>query len=109
MNNLRHHKKIIVNACPIRLADEESNYHLLLNCKVAEEVWSHIIEWFDCSWAFPKSFLEAFEPWYVMLFSVRGRPMWRVTFLAALWTIWKERNSRSSWVKSLQLRRSLKT
>ena len=54
-DNLCRHRKIIVNACPMCLADEESIDHLLWNCKVAQGLWSKVLSRFHCSWAHPRS------------------------------------------------------
>lgn len=35
---------------------------------------------------------EAYEAWKMGVGFQRGRIMWKVTFLATIWTIWKERN-----------------
>lgn len=61
MDNLRRQKIILVNASPMCLADEESVDHLLLRCKVAQEVLAHVVGLFGCHRVFPNSILEAFE------------------------------------------------
>lgn len=45
MDNLRHRGVIVVNACPLRLEDEETIDHLL-NCKVSYLLWRSI---FGCT------------------------------------------------------------
>lgn len=81
MDNLRCRKKIIVNACPMCLEDDESVDHLLIRCKAAREVWSHVLRWFDCSLVFPTTVFEAFDSLHLNLLSARGRIMWRLSFL----------------------------
>ena len=49
MDNLCRRRKIIVNAYPMCLADEESVDHLLLNCRVAKGLWFEVLSWFHCS------------------------------------------------------------
>ena len=61
VDNLHLRKKIIVNACPMYLADEESVDHLLLNCKVAKGLWSKVLNWFHCNWTHPRSIRGLFE------------------------------------------------
>ena len=94
IDNLRRRRKIIVNACPMCLADEESVEHLLLNCKVAKGLWSEVLSWFHCSWTQLRSIRGLFEAWLLEVGSNRGRILWRTAFPALLWIIWKERNSR---------------
>ena len=79
---------------PMCLSDEESMNHLLLNCKIAQSLWMSVVGWFDCSWALPNSLTELFQAWKNPLGGSRGKVMWRLSFLAMIWTIWKERNSR---------------
>lgn len=94
MDNLHSRKKILVNTCPMCLADEELVDHLLLRCRVAQEIWSHVLRLFHCGWVFPNSFLEVFQARDLRCTLVRGRLMWSLSFLAVIWAIWKERNDR---------------
>lgn len=94
VDNLRCRRKIIMNACPMCLADEETVHHFLLYCSVAQELWIGVLSWFDCSWIFPHSINELFESWFLARLSIRGSILWRNAFLAVLWVFWKERNSR---------------
>lgn len=43
MDNLLRRKKILVIACPMCLANEETVDHLLLNCKVAQGLWLAVL------------------------------------------------------------------
>ena len=43
MDNLRRRKVIVVNACSMCLANEESIDHLLLNCPLAQCIWIPIL------------------------------------------------------------------
>ena len=94
MENLRRCKKIIVNACPMCLASEETVDHLLLNCKVTQGLWYEVLSWFDCCWTQPSSILRLFEAWRLEVGSNIWRVIWRTAFLDVAWFIWKERNSR---------------
>ena len=40
-----------------------------------------------------KTLLELFQEWKHPIGVPRGMELWRLSFLAVLWTIWKERNS----------------
>eukprot|EP00268_Persea_americana_P005879 TRINITY_DN1202_c1_g1_i3.p2 TRINITY_DN1202_c1_g1~~TRINITY_DN1202_c1_g1_i3.p2 ORF type:complete len:128 (-),score=24.38 TRINITY_DN1202_c1_g1_i3:48-431(-) len=53
------------------LASEESVDHLLLNCKVAQAVWTSVLVWFDCSWTLSCSLHHLFEAWEMWLGSAR--------------------------------------
>ena len=56
-----------------------------------------IIGGFDCCWVLPQSLPELFQAWKASKASTvdpRGKVMSRLSFLAVIWTIWKERNSR---------------
>ena len=94
MDNLRRRGMTIANGCPMCLRDEESVDHLLLNCKEAQSLWRAVVGWFDCRWVFPKSLIELFQAWKEPIGIPRGKELWRFTFLAVIWIIWKERNSR---------------
>lgn len=81
MNNLQERKKILVNGCLMCLAEAETVNHLLLNCKVAQKLWNSILTWFDCSWLMPTRLSIMFEAWSLLMGSVRGRVMWKHSFL----------------------------
>lgn len=82
-----------VNACPMCLA-EESIDHLLLNCNFAYVIWTSIFSGFHFSAPLHQSVPALFEFWGLGVGSKRGRSMWKLSFLAAIWSIWKERNRR---------------
>lgn len=46
LDNLHKWKTVVVNACPMCLADEESVDHLLLKCKLAQRLWNSVLSWF---------------------------------------------------------------
>ena len=94
MDNLKRRGKILVNACPMCLKDEETIGHLLLRCNNAVKIWNTVINWFGCSWVFPKHVQVLFMAWKSPIGSQKGKEMWKLTFLAVIWHIWKERNAR---------------
>ena len=53
-----------------------------------------IIGGFGCCWALPHSLPELFQAWKVPIGDPRGKVMWWLSFLAVIWTIWKEINLR---------------
>lgn len=92
MNNLGQRKVMMVNACPMCLAEKESIDHLWLNCKTAESMWKLILGWFHCYEPCPNSIPSLFEYW--RMGSKRGKSMRNLSFMAVVWSIWKERNRR---------------
>lgn len=93
-NNLSPREKILVNACPMCLADEDTMDYLLLNCKVAQGLWFAVLSSFGCGWVLPWTIFALFEAWHLAAGPERGRAVWRTAFLGVSWTIiWKERNA----------------
>ena len=60
MDNLTQRGKIVVNACPMCLEDEETIDHLLLRCNGAVKIWNTVISWFGCNWVFPNQIQNLF-------------------------------------------------
>ena len=94
MDNLRRRKMLIVNACPLCLANEESVDHLFLHCKQTKAIWLAILKEFNCSWFIPLSFPDMFHQWACPISTSKGKIMWRLSLIAFFWTVWKERNRR---------------
>lgn len=94
MDNLRRRKRIIVNACHMCLAAEESVDYLLLNCKIAHCIWKSILGSFGVSGVLPAPLLGHFKAWKFVTSSQRGKIMWSSSFYLAIWCMWKERNTR---------------
>ena len=57
-------------------------------------IWSSVLGWFSCIWAFPRSIQDPFKSWKSPISHPRGKEMWNVAFLAVIWTLWKERKAR---------------
>ena len=91
---LKRRGRILVNVCPMCLRVEETVDHLLLNCTKAQFICRSMVEWLDCSWVFLQSLQDLFQAWKAPSGGPRGKELWKLSFLAVLWTIWKERNSR---------------
>ena len=94
MDNLKRRGKIVVNACPMCLKDEEIVDHLLLRCKIAMKIWNTFLTWLGCSWVPPNQIQDLFTALKSPIGSHKGKEMWKLTFLAVIWCIWKERNAR---------------
>lgn len=43
---------------------------------------------------FPQNIQAHFEAWRAPINFPRGKAMWRASFLALVWIVWKERNAR---------------
>ena len=94
MNNLRRGGMVVVNACPLCLKDEEFVDHILLKRNFAHRTWSVVLGWFGFSWVLPNSLSDPFEAWICPSMAPRGKEMWKLSFLAVIWIIWKKRNTR---------------
>lgn len=103
IDNLRRRDRILVNACPMELADKESVDHLFLGCKIAQVPWNKVLSQFDCSRILLHTILGLFKAWNLTSYSGKGKMMLKSPFLGVLWIIWKERNSRCFNGKALDV------
>ena len=83
MDNLRRRNMVVVNACPLCLADEETVDHLLLHCKMTKALWSSILNDFNCCWVLPESLPDFFQQWISPINTSKGKtmsyPFWHVS------------------------------
>lgn len=63
MDNLRRHRVVVINSCPMFLAGEESIDHSLLNWSVAQRIWKAILGWFHYYCPLPYPLPTLFESW----------------------------------------------
>ena len=77
-----------MSACPLCFEDEESVDHLL-KCSFAHRTWNVVLGWFRCSWVLPNSLWDLFEAWFCPSLAPRGKEMWKLSFFAVIWIIWK--------------------
>lgn len=61
---------------------------------MANSIWKTILNWFDYNWVLLRRISALFEAWNLQIGVAKGRIMWRLSFLAIVWAIWKEKNSR---------------
>ena len=94
MDNIRPWNMVVVHACLLCLADEESVDHLLLHCRLTKALCPCIFIDFSCSWVLLQSLPKLFQQWFCPISRFKGKTIWRLSFLAFIWTIWKERNIR---------------
>ncbi|KAL7193974.1 hypothetical protein ACSBR2_025585 [Camellia fascicularis] len=72
--------------------DRETVSHVLLCCTFSWRVWSHIIGWWGVSWVHPGSVVSLISWWTRFRCNNRLKAIWRIIPLAALWSLWKQRN-----------------
>ena len=82
IDNLRKRGKIIVNACPICLEDEENADHPLLQCRCAVKIWNSVLSQFGCSWVMPEGIQQLFEAWNSPIGNPKGKELWSLSFLS---------------------------
>lgn len=46
-----------------------------------------------CMWVFLNSFSSPFDEWRWTVAVASGRIMWKTSFLAVIWFLWRKRNS----------------
>ncbi|KAF3773102.1 hypothetical protein EJ110_NYTH56156 [Nymphaea thermarum] len=83
----------LANRCSFCHCEEETNAHVLINCKVAKEVWRYIAAKFDRV-KFPQGAIaETFKRWLQARIKEKWRRRcWRMTFLIVCWNLWCFRN-----------------
>lgn len=80
--------------CILCKNDNESNDHMLLRCKFAQNTWAKVFKEFEVTGALPKSWFD-----FLCVDWCRGRRktakfLWRCCCLAVAWCIWLEGNAR---------------
>jgi hypothetical protein len=73
---------------------QESVDHLLLHCGVAREVWNFIIRSFGVSWVLPERVMDLLFGWRNW-WGKTSSGVWNLVLHYLMWTIWRERNSRT--------------
>jgi hypothetical protein len=99
LNNLRKRRVIMVGWCCICKRSEEFIDHLLLQCKVAWNLWSAFFTLFDVTWVMPEMMIDLLACWRGQVGTRSVLAMWIIAPLYLMWTIWRERNARcfDSW------------
>lgn len=103
-DNLHRRGLIIFNVCHLCLEDGESVDHLFLRCKTSRCIWNSVLSWFSCEWVLPCSLPLLFEALKLAIGSTRGRVMWKASFMATIWSIWREWNARCLKARCLRLK-----
>lgn len=77
LDNFHWRGRIIVNACPMCLANEETVDHIFLNCRFTQL--------YGGPWS-------SYGGWKLATGPSPGRILRKLSFMAISWTLWKERN-----------------
>lgn len=109
----RQSKLVLVNGCILCLRNYETSCHLLLVCVVSfvtllsrfcsAYMESNFSSWFNASWVLIGSLISNFPSCNICMFKGKGRILWKVYWVAVLWSIWLERNSRCFRTKASSL------
>lgn len=102
-----------MNGCILCLRNYETSCHLLLVCVVSfvtllsrfcsAYMESNFSSWFNASWVLIGSLISNFPSCNICMFKGKGRILWKVYWVAVLWSIWLERNSRCFRTKASSL------
>ena len=80
---------LIENRCNGEMVD-----HLLIHSSVASALWSWILGVFGISWVLPQTVAKLLFSWWDGL-GHHSSNVWNQVPLCLMWTVWKERNSRT--------------
>lgn len=84
VDNLCRRNRILVNACPMCLVDEETVGHLLLGSQVAGVLWNSVLSLFGCNGVLPQCIFGHFEAWSLSTCSGIGGVIWEDFFPTSL-------------------------
>jgi hypothetical protein len=93
IDNLCKRGLILVDWCCLCKESGESPDHLLLHCKVAQELWDLVFVLFGVQWVTPRTILDLFSSWQGPSGSRMTTMVWRVVPHCAFWCVWRERNA----------------
>ncbi len=68
--------------------------HLLIHCSVASMLWNFVLRIFGVQLVLPNRVINLLEGWW-NLFGRHSSDIRNLVPLCLMWTIWKERNSRT--------------
>jgi hypothetical protein len=94
-DNLRRRRILILDWCCMCQSDGESVNHLLLHCRVAQELWNMILNMFGVSWVMPRNVVDLFSCWSGNVGKGDAGVIWRVIPHCLMWCLWGERNART--------------
>jgi hypothetical protein len=79
--------------CKCKNADETVD-HLLLHCWAARQLWSFVFQFVGIDWVLPSQVSDVSFGWWNW-FGKRSSGVWNLIPSCLMWTIWRERNSRT--------------
>uniref|UniRef100_A0A2N9HQK9 Reverse transcriptase zinc-binding domain-containing protein n=1 Tax=Fagus sylvatica TaxID=28930 RepID=A0A2N9HQK9_FAGSY len=94
-DNLRRRRILILDWCCMCQSDGESVNHLLLHCRVAQELWNMILNMFGVSWVMPRDVVDLLSCWSGNVGKGDAGVIWRVIPHCLMWCLWGERNART--------------
>jgi hypothetical protein len=74
--------------------DGETVDHLLLHCSAVEVLWSFVSNSFHIHWVLPRRVVDLLFGWRNW-FGKHHLHIWNLTPLCLMWTVWRERNTRT--------------
>ena len=92
--NLMRRGFVMVGWCCMCKRSGESVNHLLLHCKVVQEVWNFTLCSFGVSWVFPETVSELLSGWHNW-WGKKSSSIWNLVPQCIMWNIWRERNGRT--------------
>ena len=68
--------------------------HLLLHCSVVQKLWNFVFASFHIHWVLPRRVVDLLFGWRNW-FGKHHSHIWNLIPLCLMWTVWRERNSRT--------------
>jgi hypothetical protein len=93
-DNLMRRGHVMVGWCCLCRAAGESVDHLLLHCEVARVLWHCVFRAFGVAWVLPNQIPALLIGWWNW-FGKHSSQVWNMVPHCLMWTLWRERNSRT--------------
>jgi hypothetical protein len=93
-DNLKRRGMVLAGWCCMCKNADESVDHLLLHCGAARQLWSFVFQFVGIEWVIPSRVLELLFGWWNW-FGKRSSAVWNLIPSCLMWTIWRERNTRT--------------
>uniref|UniRef100_A0A2N9EQD7 Reverse transcriptase domain-containing protein n=1 Tax=Fagus sylvatica TaxID=28930 RepID=A0A2N9EQD7_FAGSY len=93
-DNLMRRGHVMAGWCCLCRAAGESVDHLLLHCEVARVLWHCVFRAFGVAWVLPNQIPALLIGWWNW-FGKHSSQVWNMVPHCLMWTLWRERNSRT--------------
>ena len=93
-DNLMRRGYIMARWCCMCRCEGEIVDHLLLHCHVVQKLWNYVFGAFHIHWVMPWRVVDLFLGWRNW-FGKHHSHIWNLIPLCLMWTVWRERNSRT--------------